>query len=83
MLPTATLSSPEARSSSSVRLVTVVLPLVPVIAHQRSGDSSHATSGSNIFWVLAALAQRKNSRNSDIPGLATQISNVPATYSVP
>ena len=83
MLPTATLSSPEARSRSLVRLVTVVLPLVPVIAHQRSGDSSHANSGSPMIWELAARALRKNSQNSDIPGLATQISNVPATSSVP
>ena len=66
-----------------MRLVTVVLPFVPVMAHQRSGDRRHANSGSPMISPHAAEALRKNSENSEMPGLATQISYAPSMSSVP
>ena len=74
---------PLERSRCWTRLVVVVLPLVPVMPHQRWGERSQANSGSPMIRALAARAEPKNSENSEIPGLATQTSKDPWTDSVP
>ena len=54
--------------------VVVVLPFVPVTAHQGASDRRHANSGSPMIWPERARALAKNSENSEMPGLATQTS---------
>ena len=68
---------PLERSRCWVSEVVVVLPLVPVMPHQRWGDRRQANSGSPIIWTLAARAEPKNSENSEMPGLATHTSYDP------
>ena len=57
-----------------MRDVVVVLPLVPVTAHQRALESRQANSGSPMISPEAAAADAKNAENSEIPGLETQTS---------
>ena len=72
MLPTAVARMPAPRSRSRVKVVVVVLPLVPVMATQRSGDSRQANSGSDTISAEHACAARKKSENSEMPGDVTQ-----------
>ena len=63
--------------------VVVVLPLVPVMATQRSGLSRQASSGSPITSAACARALRKNAEVSGMPGEATARSKLPVSSSVP
>ena len=74
MLPTASASMPADSSRCAVSAVVVVLPLVPVMPIQRSGERRKENSGSPMIWVACALALAKNGENSEMPGLATQTS---------
>ena len=83
MLPTETASVPAERSIAVTREVVVVLPLVPVMATQRSGLSRHANSGSPMTSVEQARAAEKNAERSGMPGEATARSKRPRTSSLP
>ena len=71
MLPTERAAMPASRMRCVVSEVVVVLPLVPVIATQRSGLSRKASSTSPTSSREQAAAERRKAESSGIPGEAT------------
>ncbi len=71
MLPPTITGRTWVRSSSPVRVVVVVLPLVPVMARQSASITRQASSSSPMMGTPRARTAVRAGRSSGTPGLTT------------